>query len=287
MKFFLSLMFCIGFSSYAEESSEQSEYPASAIWRIEVPESTGTGFFISPNLFVTNFHVIKNGLQLDQIILSRETLFPGSSFSRTFTRHFIHIKSIRKSSAMKDLLLLETKESIKEYLPIAGKDSEHSKNLFVIGYPDGQWAKIKQTGEVRSYGHGLLEKITEKILSYGLWKKITQKRRYSKDHLFLFSVDYHNPFDYYNRLKGVSGSPVLNQKNEVVGVVSRGSINIIHAIQTKKLYKFITKDNRSIQTDVSSVIKKEMTKLKKEAQKGSSVASLLLNDICRILFRKK
>ena len=232
--FVFFIFFTFSFYSYAQKNTEQDSYPSSAIWKIRTDRVGGTGFFISPNLFVTSFHFFANipkGFPIDQIILSQET------HSRV-----IHIKNIQKSSALDDLLLLETKESVKDYLTIEGKTPQPSEKLFVIGYPEMTWTKIEKTGKIPPL---------------------------QDEQIYFIPVNR----DY---LAGASGAPVLNQKNQVVGVVSKESSNIAFIIQPKKLQKFITKENRNVQTDIYSVNKQEVEKLKELTQKGNAFAQYRL-----------
>ena len=236
LSFIASLIyFVFSFCSYAEKNLEQDKYPSSAIWKIEMGQfQQGTGFFISPNLFVTDFHVIQSvpkAFHLDQIILSQE----GHS-------RIIHIKNIQNLSALDDLLLLETKESVTDYLSLEEKTPKSFEELFIIGYPDGQWAKIRQIGKIFPY---------------------------QDKTLFSFPVNR-------IRIVGASGSPVLNQKNQVVGVVSIQSYNIIYATKIKWLQKFITKNNRISSIDAYKLIQQEIKNLKELAQKRNPFASYQL-----------
>ena len=229
-----SFIFLMGFTlslySYAEKNLEQDQYPSSAVWKIEIPKTRGTGFFISPNLFVANFHLIQKipqDFHLDQITLSQET------HSR-----LIHIKNIQNLSALDDLLILETKESVKDYLTIEEKPPKSLKNLSTIGYPKGQWAKMKQT---------------------------EGKPFYQDKFLFLIPVNRIH-------LAGASGAPVLNQKNQVVGIVSLRFYNIIYAIKIDRLQKLIRENYKISSINAYDSIKQEITNLKSLARKGNSRA---------------
>ena len=152
--------------------------------------------------------------------------------------HIIHIKNIRALSALDDLLLLETKESIKDYLIIEEKTPKSLERLFAIGYPDGQWTKITKTGTISSY---------------------------QDQYIYFFPVNL-------THINGASGSPVLNQKNQVVGLISKESYNIISVIKAKRLKIILSSSNESPNTDAYHPVRQEIENLKKLARKGNSLA---------------
>ena len=60
MRIFICILLCFSFSSWPLAIHEASLFPVTdaqkSVWRIS--PSGGTGFFIAPDIFVTNFHVI-------------------------------------------------------------------------------------------------------------------------------------------------------------------------------------------------------------------------------------
>ena len=226
-KIFNLFIFLIGFSfytySYAEKNLEQDKYPSSAIWKIEMEKIRGTGFFISPNLFVTNFHVVDD--VIDSFDLKRTRL------SQETHSRVLGIKRVYALSALDDLAILEVKESVTSWLDIADNTPKSYNKLFAIGYPDGQWAKIRKTG----------------IISY---------------------VDEHISFPVnHTYLSGASGSPVLNQKNQIVGILSLASRYKVFAIKVKRLKKLISKRSRNTKQAYESMKKKAIQKIKTLAKK--------------------
>ncbi len=112
----------------------------SSVWKLSTQEGQGTGFFIAPNKFVTNFHVINTALRhvskVEDITLSQE----GNA--RT-----LKIKGILAVSVLHDLALLETTGSVDHYLPIRKKPLQEQEDVFLTGYPDGKLADIRKTND--------------------------------------------------------------------------------------------------------------------------------------------
>ena len=116
----------------------------------------------------------------------------------------IQIKRVVAFSALYDLALLETEENVTDYLSIVGSSVEQSEKLSVFGYPGGVLKNLKKIGSVLD----------------------------EDSYFYTFPVNY-------SKLRGLSGSPVLNEKGDVVGVISMANINIAIAIKAKLLQEFI------------------------------------------------
>ena len=259
MKHFIILLnlsfFCLSFAEADSSSDEISLHlnkSKKAVWKIEIWNrgrdfgnvvlkfvmglggSNGTGFFIGPNYFVTNFHVIFSLLGStgsSTVTLSQE----GDSSSLT-------IKRVLAVSALYDLVLLETEESITDYLSLREKLPNPNEPLFLLAYPDGIFKKIEKTG-------GII---------------------YENDREFAFITNNSN-------LNGASGSPVLDDKGQVVGVASGGSNNKLNAIKINHLKELVM---GSIGTDCAETeifkaqkcIKEGIEHLKRLAEEGSIYA---------------
>ena len=87
------------------------------------------------------------------------------------------IKRVVAISALYDLALLETEESVTDYLSIVDSSVEQSEKLSVFGYPGGVLKNLKKIGSVLD----------------------------EDSHFYTFPVNY-------SKLRGSSGSPVLNEK---------------------------------------------------------------------------
>ena len=87
-------------------------------------DPSGTGFFIAPDLFVTNFHVIDEVESLDDISLDHQD-HPSLS-----------IRNIIAVSIFADLAILQTEEKSPVYLS-EGKLASLDENLVIIGHVGG------------------------------------------------------------------------------------------------------------------------------------------------------
>ena len=188
-----------------------------AVWKIENGNSNGTAFAIGPNQFITNFHVIRglldkkegffsfwpSDLPIDDLILSQEG-----------RNREIHIKKILAVSAVYDLVLFETKESVEDHLSIA-ESLDPTEDLSIYGYPiafKGDLRHIKKTGCVMHEG----------------------------SYFYSFPVNHTHP----KGLGGASGSPVLNTEDQIVGVAFIGGANAVTVTKLKTLQKFILEEER-------------------------------------------
>ena len=96
------------------------------------------------------------------------------------------MKQVLSISAVHDLALIETKETSQHYLKLSETKLKPDEDLSLIGYPDGIFTTIKITG----------------------------RNNPKNDSFFSFPVNH-------SKLGGASGSPVLNNQEQVVGVFSR------------------------------------------------------------------
>ena len=115
----------LGAWTQAFELSEEVLQAEQAVYRVtKANGSSGTGFFIAPDLFVTNFHVIDEIQSLDDISLDRQDL-PS-----------IGIRNITAVSLFADLAILQTEVESPIYLS-EGELSSLDENLVIMGHVDG------------------------------------------------------------------------------------------------------------------------------------------------------
>ncbi len=103
----------------------------------------GTGFFLSPRLLVTNFHILESfgRAALKDIVLSQNGKKSGMRINRLIA-----------ASAIEDTAVLETDRAAPFYLtlrekPLAAADDD----VFVLGYPGGSFHVLKKTGPLKNF----------------------------------------------------------------------------------------------------------------------------------------
>ena len=177
-------------NSERQELPNPYEFVRKSIWQITVDiEGVGiarsTGFFISPNQFITNFHAVNNMTDLEKfpILLSQED-----------SSSILTVKHVLALSALDDLALLETDQSVDSWLNIAETSSQNDSVLFTAGY----------NSRDSHLGHQIKEK--------------ENGNRYYHDYYFRSVIDS-------DMKPGRSGSPVYNENGEVTGVVSAISMS--------------------------------------------------------------
>ena len=195
--FLISLLF--SFYSFAFSLPEPVQTAVNSIYKIEISKSNGTGFFIAPNLFVTNCHGLEALLSgnLENINLYQENQLSS-----------IKIKKLVSLSCLFDLALFETDKSSNSYIDTAKNFAIHSNSLFFIGYPSGVFAKFRQTG---SYMYRWTSH------TFGFMGSVSQ----------------------FDNIVGASGSPVINQYGKVVGVIFKADKNMYFAINADKIQKLV------------------------------------------------
>ena len=226
------LVFVIGFHcySYAEIKEHNSYYsPASAsVWKIHKPghhfTHQSTGFFIDQDLFVTNLtHIHEENLK-DITLLHKD-------HSRV-----LHIEEVQALSIIDNLVVLKTKENVRDYLKIGEKNPKPLENFFTMGYPNSQWVKIEKVG----------------------------KTAYEDKYIYAFFVNHSN-------MRGASGSPVLNQNNQVIGVLLQVTDYTVEAVKVERLMSLknqAIKNNQNLDISFSNLKDKTIEELEKLATKG-------------------
>lgn len=167
---------------------------ASAVWKIEDDISYGTAFAISPNLFITNAHNLQDTKRIGEIILSQESSSRRLGVSQILALSLVH-----------DLMLLQTKETVRRYLRLGGPVSKKEDgSLRMMGYPKETLTRLKQIAPIP-------------------W----QDRFYYA--LPVNRMDLH----------GASGSPVFNPRGEVVAIASRASENVSSCLKVKHIKRLL------------------------------------------------
>ena len=208
-----------------------------SVYKIKLKDrlENGTGFFISSHLFVINFHGV-GSLNLESENFEEIELYQQNTLSP------IKIKRLVGVSALFDLAILETETPVNSYLDINTKAPSSNTNLFTIGYPQGTLIIQQKTGNLLSWKH---------------------------NYCFL-SSQY--PAANSN---GSSGSPVLNEKGEVVGIIHAGISNLLNSINPDKIKQLITNEIGTGCThfdNIKSCVESEMDSMENEMQEGNAFA---------------
>ena len=137
--------FCQGMGdrSFASEAPLAVQKAARSVWEISSPRASGSGFFLSPRLFATNFHIVEAfGYDFPDYIDLIQNGEPGK----------IRIKRLISASAIEDVAVLETDRDAPFYLNLREKPLSANEDAFVLGYPGGAFHFLRKTGPLMNFG---------------------------------------------------------------------------------------------------------------------------------------
>ena len=220
---------------------ENENYPRIDIKKVTdtVPLGHGTAFFISPQLMITNFHVIDNINKNTEIVCNRDKSADETIWTNA---------KLLKVSSIYDLALLESEKSFDSYLTIRDTtpDLVRHGRFFLFAYPDNRFISTK------------LKYYTD---------------RFNKN-IFIFHRDF-----LLGSLKGSSGGPVVDENGELVAVNHAGSSKQVIAISFKALNDFLNGNHRDCLKYPSSeeCIEREWEYLKQADEKGYGLAQYKLS----------
>ena len=129
--------------AFSEELSIEKAKIAKAVWKIKISTSTststniGTGFFISENKLVTNFHMVFDVKDIEYITIIQE----GNPRQ-------LKVNKIVSLSIKYDLAVLEVDGFVSDFLSLP-KGRLNSSKVYALGYPGGQFQEIRQTGDLK------------------------------------------------------------------------------------------------------------------------------------------
>ncbi|MGI9548398.1 MAG: S1 family peptidase, partial [Bdellovibrionales bacterium] len=167
----------------------------------KAPARSGTGFILEDGVLVTNFHVLKG-------LLSKKKLLNKEKLSNKITPDFlsqikilqegqfldVQVTSVQALDSVHDLALVNIKGS--KIPPAIKKPKEDldltKEQLFLVGYPRKKLKAIGQKGPIEIFE----------------WEDHAQAQMPISS---FFSV---------NNLPGASGSPIVNQRGELMGVLN-------------------------------------------------------------------
>ena len=231
--------------SFASPPCLNSEEPSKSVWMISNLFASGTAFAIDEHHVVTNFHFISflldTTLQNPDIFSLLETLIFENIIlqqPQSSVNRDIKIKRVVAISAVYDLALLETEQVLADCLETE-QELSPTEDLSILGYPNRSFKEIQQTGKGLSYLSGQYE----------------------------FTVNH-------SSLLGTSGGPVLNSKNQVVGVIFGTNVNIAYMTTVEVLKEFMTGDiglNCFQFESPGRCLKEEIENIKQESKQGNAL----------------
>ena len=236
---------------FFDKTSSQLDHSKKAIWKIQDPageHTNGTAFFIGTNYVITNFHVFTalydnkpqdyrfgNQKTIDYMVLVQED-----------NPTVLKIKRVLALSALYDLALLETEESVTNYLQLREDLPKPDETLFLMAYPNGDFTKIRKIGDVV----------------------------YEDEQIYGFLVNH-------SFLEGASGGPVLDEQGLTVGVTFANYNNVLAMKKINYLKEFIAR-NIGVRcfrfNSARACMEEEMRNLKELAAKDSIYAKYELAD---------
>ena len=168
----------------------------------------------------------------------------NTRLSQEESSEFLKVKEVLHISAIYDFALLEIEGEVSNYLKLG--ELETKENLYIFGYP------------------------------YGMFKRIIKKKEYPiytpEGFAYYFSVNH-------TKNRGASGSPILNDQREVVGLLTSGQDNIVGVIYPDILKELIQKDmglSCLDFVDFISCMEAEIKNIKNKSEQGYAPAQFQL-----------
>ncbi len=219
-----------------------------AVWRLQRGNGrSGTGFFVSPSLMLTNAHVLF-GLSDDPESFDEKSIRlqrPGAAVLGLSGPPEREIKSVRAVSFSLDLALLEMEFESPFYLTFRESDLSEEEDLRVTGYPGAAF-------ELASM------------------RKINKLQRYDGAALS-FLVDHSD-------IPGASGSPVIDSHGRAAGIVlSSGGRNSVVALPARSARAFLEgKSGEICSGSLKKCLREARAQNLKEAEEGGRLAQYYL-----------
>ena len=187
----------------AGPSAKENILHSVCVWKISKSSLGGTAFAIGPNQMITNFHVLSS-------LLENEGSLEDIVLTQSVSSSQLQIQRVLKVSALYDLVLFETKETVLDYLKLDDDLLDPEEELSIVGYPKGVLTTIQKTGNLFQAG------------SYSYF-----------------------PMNAIG-IGGASGSPVLNIQGEVVGVTYASQFNLLIFTKAINIQKFLSGEESTL-----------------------------------------
>lgn len=211
-----------------------------AVWKIITPEAEGTGVFVGESFFAVHFDMMLGLLSdadfLQSIILSHEE----NSISPPV------IEGIHSISPSDNVLILKTKEKVKDYVNLAQNVSEPQGQLFVSGYLPGD-SEI-----TRKEGKGIF---------------------YEDKQIYMFPYNLHS---YHNVMKG---GLVWDEQGRILGMAFKSRSNVLVATKQSRLNKALNEGLNCSNSNPVDCVAKALQELSALADEGLPEAKYNLAEI--------
>ena len=245
---------------------EAHERVKKAVWTLHQAGGAGTVFFISPNQFVTNFHVVK--------FLTKRLKYQKPFLSQNFRRRKkIEIKQIVALSALHDLALVEIEQSVDFYLKIGKTPPNKEDDLFIAGNRGGiSFHVLKKTSPIL-YSEDLDSSNHFTVNVHDRDNYLTSTGIIRRVQKILIDITNNSM-----TIGGMSGSPVYDTNGQVVGVLSRAmpgyipDSHLIHFRNLDQLRDLISGEQKLNCKNFQECIKEEQRRLELYAENGNPVA---------------
>ena len=215
-------------------------------WLKVLPLEEASGFFIDQNTFVTNFHTIAHWKSLPPKFPFSIDILGAAQHLKYLNLASIRLTGVRQLSLVYDLALLKTSEPVpEEFVLKPGKPT--NKNIYIIGYPSGVLPLVRKfSGRI----------ITQN--SFEILMEVNSSR---------------------SSFGGASGSPMLNEKGEVVGVFSKSLENEswLSGAPIEHVVRLQEQPDLS-DTPLEDLVKQEINNLRALAESGDPLAQFTLGD---------
>ena len=262
--FVVSIGLLCGFISHARTDIVQENIPSgveevkNSVVELSLETNkrrlVGTGFVLEDGILVTNMHILKTFFNKNSF--DNKVEFDFLSQIKIFQENRlldVQITSIQAVDPIHDLVLLNIKGDIPPAIKKPQGELDLTKEeLFLVGYPYGQLKVLDQKGPIQIF------ELEDRV------------------------IEIYMPVS-TNDVSGASGSPIVNQKGEVVGVLHSAS-NVERKIIFSKSDSLFSLRNAeygvqcSKNTSVKDCFQQAEDFHLKEAKKGDAYAQFQLGD---------
>lgn len=226
--------------AYGQNIPQEVEQAQKGIVKIHTSNSYGTGFFISPDTLVTNFHIVVNEKGLLPIKTFHLKTFRLSNGFKFYKK--AKITGVKALSAIDDLAILEVTNYEGETLKFSDFE-DTAKEVYMLGF-------------------------TKDVLRIIKGETVNQN---DKDHKTrsLSSLPYTKGL--FPDYPGMSGGPVLDAKGNVVAIISSSEFHILRASTSKSL-RILLEKSLAVSSNGEGLFRTVIEELKQLAEQGDPVA---------------